>query len=93
MSNLYVVKLAATCNSRIFHTYSISYAYENVARVLIGKRILSFQVCVLKPDDAGTTAYVYNNTRCKHLARHVVEHMVSIMRLTAMISIPYTVTL
>ena len=22
---------------------------------------------------AGTTAYVYNNTRCKHLARHIVE--------------------
>ena len=39
---------------------------------------------------AGTTAYVYNNARCKRLARHVVEHMVSIMRLTAMISIPYT---
>ena len=30
---------------------------------------------------AGTTAYVYNNTRCKNIARHVVEHMVSIMRL------------
>ena len=70
-----------------------SYAYENVARVLIGKRNLSFQVCVLKPDDCGTTACVYNNTRCKQLARHIVEHMVSIMRLTAMISTPYTVKL
>ena len=28
-----------------------SYAYENVARVLIEKRSLLFQVCVMKPDD------------------------------------------
>ena len=36
---------------------------------------------------AGTTAYVYNNTRSEQLARHIVEHMVSIMRLTADITV------
>ena len=63
-----------------------------MAGVLIGKRNgIASGVCLEGQMIAGTTECVYNNTRCKHLARQIVENMVFIMRLTTMISTQYTV--